>query len=198
MYEGFTQGTLFTPTLTLPHGLLYRDDFLTESEEEVLVAYIENLPLVHPRYEGYKAKRRVMNFGWSFDDRREKLIEGLPLPQFLRPLQRKIAKWLSISADRVVEALVTEYIDGAAIGWHRDNEPFESIVGISLAGPCMMRFRPIASKGLGTRTARDIVSLPLKPRSAYVMQHDIRWHWQHSIPAVEMLRYSITFRTLAG
>lgn len=36
----------------------------------------------------------------------------------------------------------------------------------------------------------------LVPRSAYVMQGDIRWRWQHHIPPAKELRYSITFRTL--
>jgi hypothetical protein len=28
------------------------------------------------------------------------------------------------------------------------------------------------------------------------MQRDIRWKWQHSIPATKALRYSITLRTM--
>jgi len=36
----------------------------------------------------------------------------------------------------------------------------------------------------------------LEPRSAYVMGGAARAAWQHSIPAVDALRYSITFRTL--
>jgi hypothetical protein len=28
------------------------------------------------------------------------------------------------------------------------------------------------------------------------MQDEIRWQWQHHIPATRELRYSITFRTL--
>ena len=27
---------------------------------------------------------------------------------------------------------------------------------------------------------------------------DVRWRWQHSVPATKALRYSITFRTLAA
>lgn len=195
--DNYTQGTLFAPNLTLPGGLLYREDFLSTDEEEILITYLENLPLEHPLYEDkYQAKRRIMSFGWGFNFRSQKLIPGPPLPRFLHPLQRKIAKWLDIPAGHVVEALVTEYTEGAAIGWHRDNETFDSIIGISLAGPCTIRFRPINSKQIGTRKGSDIVALPLAARSAYLMQKEIRWDWQHSIPKVEMLRYSITFRTL--
>jgi alkylated DNA repair dioxygenase AlkB len=37
----------------------------------------------------------------------------------------------------------------------------------------------------------------LEPRSIYVMRGVARSEFQHSIPAVEKLRFSITFRTLA-
>jgi len=40
--------------------------------------------------------------------------------------------------------------------------------------------------------------LNLQPRSAYLLRGPVRTQWEHSIPAVERLRYSITFRTLIG
>jgi alkylated DNA repair dioxygenase AlkB len=54
-----------------------------------------------------------------------------------------------------------------------------------------MRFRR-KTDGAGFRT----FSLPLAPRSAYLLDGDARAHWQHSIPAVKALRYSISLRTL--
>jgi len=97
----------------------------------------------------------------------------------------------------VVEALVTEYSPGSAIGWHRDNETFDTVIGISLGSWCKMRLRPINSRMRGAkRSTKDIIAIPLEPRSAYIMQSESRWNFQHSIPAVEGLRYSITFRTL--
>jgi alkylated DNA repair dioxygenase AlkB len=52
-----------------------------------------------------------------------------------------------------------------------------------------MRLKPYQSKG-------KILSLRLEPRSIYVMRGAARSQWQHSIPAVDETRYSITFRTL--
>jgi alkylated DNA repair dioxygenase AlkB len=40
-------------------------------------------------------------------------------------------------------------------------------------------------------------SLTLAPRSAYLMRGPARHEWQHSIPPVENLRYSVTFRSNA-
>jgi alkylated DNA repair dioxygenase AlkB len=36
----------------------------------------------------------------------------------------------------------------------------------------------------------------LSPRSIYLMRGPSRDQWEHSIPAVDALRYSITFRSL--
>ena len=39
-------------------------------------------------------------------------------------------------------------------------------------------------------------TLEAKPRSIYMMSGEARPVWEHSIPAVEAKRYSITFRTM--
>src|SRR4051812_11145016 len=121
MQRGVQQGKLFDLPATLPNGLVYRPDFLTPGEEEIMIAYLENLPLEHPIYDEHEANRRIMSYGWGFNYRSQRLIPGPPLPRFLHGLQRKIAKWLNISTKRVAEALVTEYTPGCAIGWHVDN-----------------------------------------------------------------------------
>jgi alkylated DNA repair dioxygenase AlkB len=86
--------------------------------------------------------------------------------------------------------LVTEYGPGAGIGWHRDKGVFGEIVGLSLLAPCVFRLR----RAVGTRWER--VNVVAEPRSAYLLSGAARTTWEHSIPAVDALRYSITFRTL--
>lgn len=195
------QSLLLDTQTQLPNGLIYKPEFISEEEEEILLAYLQNLPLRSPRHlvplqdvrgdnpVSYHSKRRSKGFGWGWDEERERFVPGLPLPPFMRLLQRKIAKWLDIPPARVAEALVNEYAPGAAIGWHRDNEPFEVIAGVSLAGWCTMQFRPFADK-------EEVVSLDVEPRSLYLMQGPVRWRWQHSVAPVSTLRYSITLRTL--
>jgi alkylated DNA repair dioxygenase AlkB len=189
------QYTLLDTSGSLPNGFVYRPNFLTEEEERELLGFIEDLPFEHSRLGEYTARRRVISFGWGYDFRRKKLIVGKPLPPFLTVCTRKIAKWLDIPQSSIVEALITEYEPKAAIGWHVDQEEFESIVGISLSGWCRLRLRPLETSTL-RRTTKDVLSLTLEPRSAYVMQKESRYDFQHSIPPVETLRYSITFRTL--
>lgn len=192
------QPTLFESHIPVPKGFCFRTDFISEEEEVELLGYFEDLPFEQSTSGIYGAKRRHLNLGWGYDFRKECLVPGPPLPPFLMPLKRKVAKWLDISSARIVEALITEYPQGASIMWHRDNEKFESIVGISLASWCRLRLRPIQSKAPpGKRRAKDVWALSLPARSAYLLQKESRWHYQHSIAAVPNLRYSITFRTLS-
>jgi len=96
-------------------------------------------------------------------------------------------------------ALINEYRPGAPIGWHRDAPQYDIVAGVSLLSSCRMRLRPYASpseaakSGIRRHTTHE---LELTPRSAYVMSGDARSRYEHSIPAVTALRYSITFRTL--
>ncbi len=94
------------------------------------------------------------------------------------------------SRPELVEALVTEYSPGAAIGWHRDARMFGVVVAVSLLGSGRLRFRR------GEAGARETSEVRVEPRSAYVLSGSARSDWQHSIQPVETLRYSITFRTL--
>jgi len=87
---------------------------------------------------------------------------------------------------------VIEYSPGAGIGWHKDRPVFGDVVGISLLAPARMRFR----RKVGAKWQR--FNLSAEPRSAYLLTGPARSEWEHSIPAMEELRYSITFRTLRG
>jgi alkylated DNA repair dioxygenase AlkB len=69
---------------------------------------------------------------------------------------------------------------------------FGDVVGISLLSPCRFRLR----RKVGSRWQR--ASLTFEPGSAYLLRVPSRTEWEHSIPAVDALRYSITFRSLAS
>jgi alkylated DNA repair dioxygenase AlkB len=79
---------------------------------------------------------------------------------------------------------------GSAIGWHKDRSVFGRTVGISLGSPCRFRFRRRREGGW------DRIALIAEPRSIYLLDGAARSEWEHSIPAVDALRYSITFRNL--
>jgi len=41
------------------------------------------------------------------------------------------------------------------------------------------------------------MSQTIEPRSIYVLSGEARTVWEHSIPPLDKLRYSLTFRTLS-
>ena len=120
------------------------------------------------------------------------LLEAPPLPSFLEPMRAKIAESFNRPAEAFTQVLINEYRPGARIGWHRDKPQFDEIVGVSLLAPCVMRFRRRSGETWERR------SLTVEPRSAYLLAGPARTIWEHSIPAVDRHRYSITFRTLVA
>ncbi|MDB5808625.1 MAG: 2OG-Fe(II) oxygenase [Betaproteobacteria bacterium] len=192
------QGALFEPIAQLPHRLVYQPDFISAAEEAALLAGFADLPFNQARFQQYIARRRVVRYGEgdypaSYGQAAEIANPSRPFPELLMPLRRRVAAWRGIAEADFVHALVTEYQSGTPIGWHSDAPHFKVVVGISLKGAARMRFRPYSAQKL----AGAIVEIELAPRSAYVMQDEIRWDWQHQIPPTRELRYSITFRTLA-
>ncbi|WP_129775404.1 alpha-ketoglutarate-dependent dioxygenase AlkB [Peristeroidobacter soli] len=184
------QADFFQPAL--PAGLIYRKDFITAVEEQALVAEIQGLPLQEARYQQYTARRRTVNYGFSYDFTHLKSDAAPPIPEFLSPLRTRAAEWLGLQPGDFVQALIAEYRPGTQLGWHRDVPDYEQIVGISLAGHARLRFRPYP---WSPEKKSQMFALELAPRSAYILRDQARWGWQHHVPPTKELRYSITFRT---
>ena len=177
----------------LPSGLQYHDEFLTLDEEANLLREFAALPFREATFQQYTARRRVVRYGEAYDPDTDDFANGGALPPWLAEIRAKVAAWRGIAEHDFVHALITEYRPGTPIGWHRDKPRYGMVVGLSLASACRMRFRPYDNQ----HDRKAVIALTLAPRSAYVMQDDIRWRWQHSIPPAKALRYSMTFRTAA-
>jgi alkylated DNA repair dioxygenase AlkB len=173
----------------LPPGFRYQQNFISGDEEAALVQQIERLPLKEFEFQGFVGKRRVVSFGWRYDFNDRELQRADDIPPFLLPLRDRAAAFAGLVADDFRHVLVTEYSPGAAIGWHRDKAMFAEIVGVSLLRRCPFRLRRKQPDGKWQR-----VTISAEPRSAYLLAGESRTEWEHSIPAVEGLRYSITFR----
>jgi alkylated DNA repair dioxygenase AlkB len=183
------QLSLLEPLSALPEGFAYREDFVSVTAEADLISHIAGLELREFEFHGYLGKRRVTSFGLRYDFNDMAVHDAADMPEFLLPLRERAAALAGLSPEAMAHALVTEYTPGAAIGWHRDRPVFGDVIGISLGAPCRFRFR--RKQGAGWERK----SLTLMPRSAYLLRGPARHEWQHSIPPVEALRYSITFRS---
>ena len=173
-----------------PEGFRYQAEVLPPDEEQELVDRIRELPLKEFEFHGYVGKRRTLSYGWHYDFGQEKLQPTDEIPVFLHTLRERAAAFAGLVPGDLPHALITEYSPGTTIGWHRDKGVFNDVVGISLLSSCIFRLRRKIASGW------ERYSLTVEPRSAYLLRGTARTQWEHSIPAVDALRYSITFRSL--
>jgi len=172
----------------MPDGFRYQAEFLSEPEEHALAERLGTLPFKEFEFQGYLGKRRVVSFGWQYVFDGSGLRKAEDMPDFLLPLRERAAAFAGFAAHDLQHVLLTEYSPGAGIGWHKDRSVFGDTIGISLLAPCRFRFR----RRNGAKW--DRASLTLEPRSAYLLRGPSRTEWEHSIPEMDALRYSITFR----
>lgn len=151
---------------------------------------VQGLEFSAVEMRGQVARRRVAHFGWRYGYSTWQIEPGAALPDFMAPIRIRAAGLAGVEPEALAEVLVTQYPPGAPIGWHRDAPQFGDVVGVSLLSACRLRFK--RGKGRDAPTWETA----LAPRSAYLLRGSARWAWQHSIPPVKTLRYSVTFRTL--
>jgi alkylated DNA repair dioxygenase AlkB len=174
-----------------PRGFRYQEQIISEEVEASLAAELGQLALRPFEFHGYRGDRRVVNFGLKYDFSRRSVQRAEDMPSFLDDLLNRAASFAGCEKDAFRQVGVNEYRAGAGIGWHKDKPEFGIIVGVSLLAPSTMRFRRRHNK----EWIR--ISHTLKPRSIYILSGEARKDWEHSIPPLDALRYSITFRTLS-
>ena len=173
-----------------PEGLCTTTEFVSPETEQELIARVAALPLQPFQFGQYEGERRVASFGFRYDYSLRRLQDADPIPDWLDPIIRQVETFGG-PATEIAQVLCTEYDTGVGIGWHRDKPHFGRVFGLSLGSACKFRFRRRA----GEKWQR--FTLDAAPRSLYMMSGPSRHEWEHSIPAVEQPRYSITFRTMA-
>lgn len=172
-------------------GLVYRDDFIGEAEHEALVGRLQAMELAPFRFQGWTGKRMTQSFGWRYDFDDASFSPAEPIPGWLDPLRVKAADFAGVEPGEFAHVLLARYDPGAGIGWHRDRPVFDRVVGVSLGAPETLRFRQRTATGFRR------YALPVEPRSAYLLSGEARHDWEHRIVPGEVLRFSITFRTLS-
>ena len=195
MTEANRELNLFEASAKVPDGFIYHQNFIREAEEHELIGKIQKLSLTPFKYYQFTGKRRTVSFGWQYEFGTREITTAPALPAFLLPLRTRAGTLFNVDPGSLMQASIIEYSVGSPIGWHRDIPDFGRVVGISLGAACRIRFRKhgVRSK----KSNRDqILSLELEPRSIYLMSGASRENWQHSIPPVKELRYSIMMRTL--
>jgi alkylated DNA repair dioxygenase AlkB len=186
------QLNFFDPGPKTPDGFKYQSEVITAEAESRLIEQIRGLPFRDFEFHGFTGKRRVVSFGWRYDFNERVLQKTEDIPPFLFPVRALAARFAGLEEEVLRHILVTEYSAGAAIGWHRDKAVFGEVIGVSLLASCVFRLRRKA----GEKWERT--SIVAEPRSMYLLSGPSRTEWEHSIPPVAALRYSITLRALRG
>ena len=172
-------------------GLDYREEFITTAEDSALIERLSTLDLSPFRFHGWLGNRKTESFGWRYDFDDSSFSPTDPIPVWLQPLRGKAAEFAGVEPKDFVHVLLARYDPDAGIGWHRDRDVFDKVVGVSLNTPATLRFRRRIPTGF------ERAKLEVAPRSAYLLAGEARHDWEHSIAPGDSLRFSITLRTLS-
>lgn len=208
-------------TDTLPSGLDFYPNFISEEEEQAILLAIEqegSKPL-------YVQGRKVRHYGYAFDyhikhvSRERALLTRMELPSWTARVEERLKTLARWGQDRPDQLTVQHYPPGAGIGFHADSHTaFEGAIAIlSLGAPVVMDFRHPHSeaggswpKGQGNpRPLKGGSSIDLLTRSLLLITGEARYNWEHAIrprrsdPAPDPAgirtrhdRWSLTFRRI--
>jgi alkylated DNA repair dioxygenase AlkB len=172
-------------------GLEYWPNFISTDEESALIGRLQSLDLAPFRFHGWTGNRKTQSYGWRYDFDDASFRPTEPIPDWLAPLRDKAASLAGVAPSDIAHALLARYDAGAGIGWHKDRSVFDRVVGVSLGTAATLRFRQRSASGFRR------FSLPVEPRSSYLLSGEARYEWEHRSTPGDRLRFSITFRTLS-
>ncbi len=176
----YTQPSLFDTTSLSPlvqknastvQGVRYVRNFITPSEEKILLAAIDSGNWLND------LKRRVQHYGYKYDYKTRRIDLWMRignLPDWLETLACRLQseRFFEEKPDQVI---VNEYLPGQGITPHIDCEPCfaDTVVSLSLNSTAVMEF----SKG------EDKIPYFLEPRSIVALTNESRYEWKHAIPS---------------
>ena len=185
-------GHAVRPEPTGVPGLTYAPDFLSEREEEKLVAVLDLAAW------SSEIQRRVQHYGWRYDYKAKRIDASMrlgPLPEWAVRLARRLVSQ-GLLSDLPDQVIVNEYVGAQGIAKHVDSGSFaDGIAMISLLESWDMVFRE-------KKKPKVKVIQRLDRRSAAIMTGDARYGWTHEIPkrkhepgrVARGRRISLTFR----
>src|SRR3569623_1664337 len=174
-----------------PPGLAYAEAVIDTAEEAELRQQLEEVAVAPFRFQGWTGKRLTASCGWRYDFDDASFAPADALPDFLLPSRDREARFAGLAPADLVHALVVRYDPGAGIGWHRDRPLGDHVIGISLAAPATLRLRRRRPGGF------DRAAVPLAARAIYHLSGEARHARAHRIEPMDVLRWSVTFRSLS-
>ena len=165
-------------------GLQYFPNFISEDEENELIEIIDNQSWLND------LKRRIQHYGWKYDYKARAVTVDLYLG--------KLPDWLQIFADNLHhknifektpdQVIINEYQVSQGISAHIDCVPCfgDRIASLSLGSDAVMEFiNPATNQG-----SQQKIPVLLEQRSLVLLTGDVRYKWQHAIPARKIDKYN--------
>ena len=120
-------------------GLDYREEFISAGEERALIDRLDDarpravpLPRLARQSQDAELRLALRLRRRELSRRPSRFPTGCSAPRQGCRLRRT-------EPDDFVHALLARYDPGAGIGWHRDRDVFDQVVGISLSTPAILR-----------------------------------------------------------
>ena len=152
-------------------GLTLIPDFISETEEEEILAKIEQSEW------STELKRRVQHYGWQYGYKSRRIDPSMhigPLPDWANEIARRLVDRGYFQSGLPDQVIVNEYLGDQGISPHVDSPSFTDVVAtVSLLESWEMEFRKKRSK---TKVVRR-----LERRSATILEGDARHKWTHEI-----------------
>src|SRR5512145_2612289 len=73
----------------VPEGFFYRQDFISETEEQDLIREIRKTELAPFKYYQFTGKRRTASFGWQYEFGANEITTAPDIPAFLLPFRTR-------------------------------------------------------------------------------------------------------------
>lgn len=183
----------------LPPGLELRLDFVSENQEEAIIAELDQ------QEWNTSLSRRTQHYGQRYDYTQKTAVgnDAPPLTGMIDYFAKKLGQRNIFGEGRMPEqCIVNEYYRTQGIAAHTDVKTFGPVVvSISLCEDTIMHF------------SRDGVTIPvfLPRRSALIMSGESRYAWKHEIKgnvtyfdpdgikikkSEDYRRISLTYRTM--
>src|SRR5947209_12802221 len=125
----------------LVEGLRYKEQVISEAEEQQLIERLTAIDLAPFRFHGWTGNRKTHSFGWRYDFNDASFAPAEPVPEWLQPLRARVADFADVRTGDFVHVLLARYDPCAGIAWHRDRDGFGTVVGISLGTAAKLRVR---------------------------------------------------------
>ena len=107
---------LFAVAAKVPDGFIYRQNFISEAEEQELIREIQSVHLTAFKYYQFTGKRRIASFGWQYEFGKSEITKAPDMPAFLLPTQTRSATLFNLDPNRLRQTSLVEYSTGAPIG----------------------------------------------------------------------------------